>query len=166
MSETDSTTLTAEQIRAEALAETNRIAAIRKACGGRFGEIEARAIGEGWDGPRTELEVLRASRPVTPAIHTRVEPATRDVLEAAILAHMKWEHLAERHLGADAAQRARDLRVTNLVDLCRVTLRIEGREEARRATPRSSATSARGRSLGSRRSPGLIRLGRQVELLF
>lgn len=129
MSETETTTLTAEQIRADALAETQRIASIRKACGGRFGEIEARAIGEGWDGPRAELEVLRASRPVTPAIHTRAEPATRDVLEAAILAHMKCEHLAERHLGADAAQRARDLRATNLVDLCRVALRIEGRDE-------------------------------------
>ena len=36
------------EIRAKALAETRRIAAIRKVCAGRFGEIEERAIAEGW----------------------------------------------------------------------------------------------------------------------
>jgi hypothetical protein len=128
MSATETTTLTAEQIRAEALEETNRITAIRKACGGRHGDIEARAINEGWDGPRTELEVLRASRPVGPAIHSHREPATRAVLEAAILAHMGCDALAEKHLGADAAQQARDLRATNLVDLCRAALMIDGQD--------------------------------------
>lgn len=128
MSATETTTLTAEQVRAEALAETNRITAIRKACGGRFGDIEARAINEGWDGPRTELEVLRASRPIGPAIYSHREPATRAVLEAAILTHMGCESLAEKRLGADAAQRARDLRATNLVDLCRTALVIDGQD--------------------------------------
>ena len=124
----ESTTLTAEQVRADALAETNRVAAIRKACGGRHGDIEAQAINEGWDVPRTELAVLRTSRPGAPAIHSHREPATREVLEAAILAHMGCEALAEKHLGADAAQRARELRATNLVDLCRAALVIEGRD--------------------------------------
>jgi hypothetical protein len=50
-------------LRAEVAAESKRIAAVRQLCGGRFGEIEARAIGDGWDETRTELEVLRASRP-------------------------------------------------------------------------------------------------------
>lgn len=116
----------AEQIRAEALAETSRINAIRRACGGRHGDIEARAISEGWDGPRAELEVLRTSRPSGPAIHMRREPASRQVLEAAILAHMRCDHLAERHLGADAAQQGRELRATNLIDLCRTALQIDG----------------------------------------
>ncbi|GIX05032.1 MAG: hypothetical protein KatS3mg114_0901 [Planctomycetaceae bacterium] len=84
----ENTTLTAEQVRAAALAETQRINAIRKACGGRFGDIELRAIAEGWDASRAELEVLRASRPSVSVIHGRYEPATRTVLEAAILAHM------------------------------------------------------------------------------
>jgi hypothetical protein len=126
MSQTE--TLTAEQIRADALAETTRINAIRKACGGRFGNIEATAISEGWDAQRTELEVLRARRPIPLSTHQREEPASRFVLEAAILAHMNCEHLAEKHLGADAAQRARDLRATNLVDLCRAALMLDGRD--------------------------------------
>lgn len=121
-------TVTVEQVRADALAETHRINAIRKACGGRFGDIEAQAIAEGWDAGRTELAVLRASRPSVSVIHGRHEPATRTVLEAAILAHMGCESLAKKHLGADAAQRARDLRATSLVDLCRAALHIEGKD--------------------------------------
>jgi hypothetical protein len=124
----ENSTLTADQIRAEALAETNRINAIRRACGGRFGDIEAQAIAEGWDANRTELAVLRASRPSVPVIHGRHEPATRAVLEAAILAHMGCESLAEKHLGPQAAQQARDLRATSLVDLCRAALHIEGKD--------------------------------------
>jgi hypothetical protein len=53
-------------------------------------------------------------------------PASRAVLEAAILGHMQCEHLAEKHLGAIAAQQARDLHATNLVDLCKVALQIDG----------------------------------------
>ena len=63
---------TLDQIRAEALAETGRITAIRKLCaptapsGRHFADIEAKAIAEGWDATKTELEVLRASRPRAP----------------------------------------------------------------------------------------------------
>lgn len=128
MSETETITLTVEQIQAEALAETNRIAAIRRVCGQRFGDIEARAIREGWDEQRTELEVLRAGRPRGPSIHAQAVAPTRRVIEAAILAHMGRESLAEKHLGAQAAQQARDMRVTSLVDLCRVALQLEERD--------------------------------------
>ena len=122
------TVLTVDQIRAEALAETNRITGIRKACNGRFSDIEAEAIAEGWDIQKTELAVLRASRPkIGPCYGSQTAPS-KTVLEAAILAHMNCEHLAERHLGADAAQQARDLRATNLVDLCRASLMIEGQD--------------------------------------
>jgi len=69
---------------------------------------------------------LRASRPTTPSIHIVSMPASRTVLEAAILGHMQCEHLAEKHLGAIAAQQARDLHATNLVDLCKVALHIDG----------------------------------------
>jgi hypothetical protein len=72
------------QLRADAIAETNRIAAIRRLCAGRFDEIEAKAIGEGWDTTKTELEVLRAARPRAP-MGFGVSAPTVDapVLEAA-----------------------------------------------------------------------------------
>lgn len=124
----DTATLTAEQIRAEALAETNRITAIRQACGGRFGDIEAQAIDEGWDQQQTELAVLRASRPTATPFYGRREAPSKAVLEAAILAHMGCDHLAAKHLGADAAQQAHELRATNLVDLCRAALMIDGKD--------------------------------------
>lgn len=124
----DTVTLTAEQIRAEALAESQRITAIRKACDEKFGDIEAQAIDEGWDQQQTELAVLRASRPTATPFYGRREAPSKAVLEAAILAHMGCDHLAEQHLGATAAQQARDLRATNLVDLCRAALMIDGKD--------------------------------------
>ena len=57
---------TVDQVRAEAVAESQRIAAIRKLCGAKHAGIEAKAIAEGWDATKTELEVLRASRPKAP----------------------------------------------------------------------------------------------------
>ncbi len=128
MSDTQTATLTADEVRAEAVTETNRIKAVRQVCGGRFDDIEARAIGEGWDAQRTELEVLRQSRPTANMIFGRQDPATGQVIEAAILGHMGAEGLAEKHLGAGTAQRARDLRITNLVDLCRAALTLDGRD--------------------------------------
>ena len=125
---TTTTEKTADDIRAAAAAETERINAIRAACGGRHGDIEARAIREGWDAQRTELEVLRASRPRGPAIHTTAIVPTQHVIEAAILARMGHEKLAEQHLGAQTAQQARDMRVTSLVDLCRAALLADGRD--------------------------------------
>jgi hypothetical protein len=122
------TELTAEQIREQAVAETERITAIREVCNGDHGSIEARAIREGWNRQRTELEVLRASRPRLPV--TGGEPAakTPEVIEAAILAHMGHERLAEEHLGPQTAQRARDLRATSLVDLCRAALYVDNHD--------------------------------------
>jgi len=76
---------TADQIRAEALAENARIVTIRRLCAGRYAEIEAQAIQEGWDGTRCELEVLRASRPKAPAVHFRDNSVGCRTLEAACL---------------------------------------------------------------------------------
>ncbi|MCL4743269.1 MAG: hypothetical protein KJZ54_13825 [Phycisphaerales bacterium] len=75
----------AEDVRAQALAETERIGAIRRVCAGRHLDIEAKAIREGWDATRCELEVLRASRPKAPAIHAPEHTATPQILEAACL---------------------------------------------------------------------------------
>lgn len=76
---------TVEEIRAQAAAETSRIAAIRKVCAGRHSEIEAKAIADGWDATRCELEVLRANRPRTPAIHMHDKTINGRVLEAACM---------------------------------------------------------------------------------
>ncbi len=79
------TQVSAEEVRAQALAETNRIAAIRRVCAGRLPEVEAQAIRDGWDATRTELEVLRATRPRTTIAHGADAPVTGTVLEAACL---------------------------------------------------------------------------------
>ncbi|MEX0715432.1 MAG: hypothetical protein WD066_02540 [Planctomycetaceae bacterium] len=71
------------ELRAQAAAETDRIAAARRICGGRFPRIEAQAIRDGWDAQRTELEVLRATRPAAPGIHVPDNTVTSAVLEAA-----------------------------------------------------------------------------------
>jgi hypothetical protein len=72
-------------IRAQAAAEVERIAQIRRLCAGRHPEIEAAAIREGWDATRCELEVLRISRPRTPAIYVSDNTINARVLEAACL---------------------------------------------------------------------------------
>jgi hypothetical protein len=72
-----------EAIRAQQAAETDRIAAVRRICGGRLPAIESRAIREGWSEQRTELEVLRNQRPAVAAVHVADNSVTAEVLEAA-----------------------------------------------------------------------------------
>jgi len=74
---------TLDQVRAQQAGETQRIAAIRRLCNGRYSELEAQAIREGWDANRCELEILRATRPRSPAIHVPDHRLTGSVLEAA-----------------------------------------------------------------------------------
>ena len=76
---------TVDDIRAEATAEVSRIASIRQLCCGRFPDVEAKAIAEGWDATKCELEVLRANRPRTPAVHMHDKTVNGCVLEAACL---------------------------------------------------------------------------------
>ncbi|MCS7046957.1 MAG: DUF2190 family protein, partial [Gemmataceae bacterium] len=95
-------------IRAAAAAEVERIATIRKLCAGQHAEIEAQAIAEGWDPTRTELALLRASRPQGPylvrgAVHDRFGPA--QLLEAALALNRPFARL-ERHYPADLLQAA------------------------------------------------------------
>ncbi len=82
---------TPEQVRAAALAETARIASIRKVCGGKHTDIEAQAIRDNWDATRTELEVLRASRPKAPSGPPADYGVTSEVLEAACFQSAKLE---------------------------------------------------------------------------
>jgi hypothetical protein len=73
------------QMRQQMAAETRRIEAIRKVCAGKYPDIEAKAIEEGWDESRTELHVLRASRPQVPAVSSRPRNASPQVFEAVAL---------------------------------------------------------------------------------
>jgi hypothetical protein len=72
-------------MRARAAAEEERIAAVRKVCGTDHADIAAKALREGWDVTRTELEVLRADRPKAPAAHVVDQTVNGTVLEAACL---------------------------------------------------------------------------------
>jgi len=58
------------KMRQRIAAETRRVEAIQKLCApgnGKHADIEAKAIEEGWDVTKTELHILRASRPQVPA---------------------------------------------------------------------------------------------------
>ncbi len=73
------------QARAAAAAEFKRIAAVQKIAA-QHPEIAAQAIEQGWDETKTELEVVRASRPKAPGINTGgAQTATPKVLEAAAI---------------------------------------------------------------------------------
>jgi len=73
------------EIRASAAAEVKRIADVRAKCGDKHADIAAKAIAEGWDANKTELEVLRASRPEAPAVHSPDNATSTAILEAACL---------------------------------------------------------------------------------
>jgi len=75
------------QMRQQIASETRRIEAIRKICDGKFPVVEAKAIEEGWDETRTELHVLRASRPKIPpsTAGSRPEPTSPQVFEAVAM---------------------------------------------------------------------------------
>ena len=66
-------------------AETRRVDAIHKICAGKHPDVEAQAIEDGWDEARTELQVLRASRPKAPAVATAQRPTGPQVFEAVAL---------------------------------------------------------------------------------
>lgn len=74
-----------EAMRAEQAAETERIAAIRRICGGRLPRLEAQSIREGWTEQRTELEALRGQRPAVAAVHVPDNTVSAAVLETACL---------------------------------------------------------------------------------
>ncbi|TWU61979.1 hypothetical protein [Crateriforma conspicua] len=72
-----------DQMRAEAAAESRRIAGIRKLCNDKHPTIEADAIEQGWSVTKTELTVLRSERPKAPDQSQHSPRYNREVLEAA-----------------------------------------------------------------------------------
>lgn len=85
-----------KEMRDRAASEATRIAEIQAKAKGHP-EILAKAIADGWTADRTELEVLRASRPAAPAplIHAQ-QPVDAQVLECAILASAKAQNLEKQ----------------------------------------------------------------------
>lgn len=106
------------RIRAEAAAEASRIASIRKVAVGNE-EIAAKAIAEGWDVTRCELECLRAERAqAVPAAIVRPSGVADDrVIEAAVALAGKLPN-AEKAYGEktlDAADSMRNLGLQELL---------------------------------------------------
>jgi phage major head subunit gpT-like protein len=94
----DVTASAVADLRAELAAETARVAAIRTICAGKHSDIEAKAIGEGWDATKTELAVIRAERPKAPAIHAAGDYglAESEVIEAALWIARKHSDVEKR----------------------------------------------------------------------
>lgn len=123
------------RLRAETAAETRRIAEVRRICAvgyGKHAEIEAKAIAEGWDANRTELEVMRAERPRLPdgGIRGDKDPAhSGRALEAALCLSAG---LPEKQVGQWYDERtmnaalAPDLRGAGLHSLLYETIRAGG----------------------------------------
>jgi len=134
-------------IRQAAAAEVRRIAEIRKACNGRHADIEARAIEEGWDATRAELEVLRAERP-TPAVIVRDNSQTVEGLQAALIlraggkldnpVYQRPEAIGlapawlRQSINSDHRQRVMEsawrFRDMSLLDVCRAAVQFDGKE--------------------------------------
>jgi len=116
------------QLRTELAAEAQRVSAVRKICGTNQ-DIEAKAIAEGWDVTRTELEVLRAERPTfgAPAIGRGKQSLDVKVLEAAacMSAGLAEDKLVKQYgeRTMDAAQPLRHIGMRELVATC---ARMEG----------------------------------------
>lgn len=119
----------AQTIRAEAAAEATRINAIHCLCAGKNSEIEAKAIGEGWDGTRTELELLRAARPTGPAIQASTKNHSNAAIEAAMCLSVKMSEEKVRSWYGDQTMEAalsRDLRGIGLNELMHRVIQAAG----------------------------------------
>lgn len=105
------------QIRAEAAAEASRIASVRRIAAAQP-EIAAKAIGEGWDETKTELEVLRAERATAaPAgiVRNASTPAS-SVIEAAVAKTGKLPNI-EKHYTAETLEAADSLKNYGLQEM-------------------------------------------------
>ncbi len=108
-------------------AERTRVSAIMKLTT-KNPEIAAKAVSEGWDATRTELEVLRASRPTPPMAGGFRAVATTEVIEAAFAFRMGLGKVAEKHLKPEVLDQAHRLGITHSLDLCRMALIADGQD--------------------------------------
>ncbi len=92
----DLTAAAVTDLRASIATETKRISAIQTLCA-KHPDIATKAIEEGWSADKTELEVMRASRPKAPAgIVINPVEMTSDVLMAAACVAGKLEDVEKQ----------------------------------------------------------------------
>lgn len=119
----------AKAMREAAAAESRRIAAIRKVCGGKHDEIEAKAIEEVWEPTQAELEVLRAERPKARNMHADGGGMDRNVILAtACMAAKLDDKRLVADFGEQAVNAAYRMRGIGIQDFFRLIARSEGRE--------------------------------------
>lgn len=119
-------------MRTRKAAELRRQERIATICGGRFTELEARAIEEDWDENRTELEVLRASRPAAPAVNSGAPALTSKILEAAAwLSAGIEEDQVLRQFGERTIEAAHPFRRIGLQELVAECASLEGKHVPR-----------------------------------
>ena len=117
------------KMRSEAAAEARRIAAIRKVCHSDHAGIEAQAIEEGWDETKTELAVLRASRPKAPAVGASTPQLNTRVLEAAACMSVGFnDNDLVKEYGEQTISAAYSMRHIGLKELVVECARLEGIE--------------------------------------
>jgi len=106
-------------VRKQLADETRRVNAIRKICDGKFPDIEAQAIEEGWDEPTTELHVLRANRPRMATAAASQRPASPQVFEAvALMASGLPTRQLEAAFAAPVLEAADRLRGVGIQEFC------------------------------------------------
>lgn len=137
MSEQTPSQPTADEIRATAVAEEQRIAAIGTVAA-EHPEIRAKAIEKGWTPEVTEIAVLKASNEALKAQQSRPEAtapylntgkgvvASTNTITAAV-AIRAGLHNAERAFGAETCNHAADLRINSITDMVRAALALSGR---------------------------------------
>lgn len=114
-----------ETIRAEQAAETERIASVRKVCGGRHAELEAEAIRSGWDADRCELTILRASRSKPPITTTAPIQASQAMAIEAAFATTAGVN-AERHYRPETLEASDRYRGIGLQEVLLMGARANG----------------------------------------
>lgn len=133
VSETVNTDDAVADVRAAIAAETKRCAEIRAAAGGHH-DIEAKAIDAGWDADRTELEVLRANRPVAgaPMINAGSAPIDEDTIAAAAcMSTMVPDSVLTRSYNEKTLDAANKMRGMGLREMCAEAARLEGKDVPR-----------------------------------
>lgn len=121
------TTSPVSDMRAEAAAESRRIAGIRKVCAGNHADIEADAIEQGWSTTKTELAVLRSERPKAPEQTQNSSRYSREVLEAAACLSVGIEEKTlQASYGEKTLNAANPLRHIGLRELVAECARMEG----------------------------------------
>ena len=118
-----------KEVREAQVAETKRIGGVRRICASKHADIEAKAIEEGWDPTRTELEVLRAERPKAPAIISGGVDLSRQMLMATACMNARMdEGRMLKDFGEKALDAAAKFRGIGIQDFFRLVARAEGRE--------------------------------------